>query len=567
MAPEPLPGLPAVTLERDVPCPMDDGVALYADVYRPADGELHPVLLTSTPYDKTAAQSVDAYTHPSWYARHGYVVVCQDCRGRYRSEGTFYPFQSEADDLSRTIAWAAKLPGADGRVTTYGFSYAGLNQLLAGQRQPQGLEGICPALTAGRPYDEWFYRQGAFSLAFAASWSTYLAVDVAARRADDDALGGLAAAFGGLPGLYWVLPLNTFPAFASNDAPFYFDWLAHPTNDDYWRPFEVDFGAIEVPGLHVAGWWDVFLRGSLRAYRALAAQGKAPQKLVVGPWQHMPWRPLGGAPEDVGSNVVDDWQLRFLDHVLKGQETGIFDSPATVFVMNEDWRDLDGWPPSAARAVDWYLHSDGRAQSSYGDGTLSIEQPQDEPPDLFVYMPGRPTLSAGGHSCCLESVAPMGPADQAAAEGSRMVLVYTSAPLDRDLVLVGDVTATLHAASSAANTDFTVRLCVVDAAGGSTNVQEGIVRASHRESLERPAPIVPGEVYEYRIELGPVGIRIIAGHRLRVDISSSDFPQWDRNLNTRGRFAMEGPSAVRTATQTVLHDRAHPSRITLPVVS
>jgi uncharacterized protein len=281
----------------------------------------------------------------------------------------------------------------------------------------------------------------------------------------------------------------------------------------------------------------------------------------------MPWKPVGSAPEHVGSNVVDDWQLRFLDHVLKGRETGIFDSPATVFVMNDGWRDLDGWPPSTSRGIDWYFHSDGRALSSSGDGTLSTEPPQDEPPDLFLYMPGRPVLSAGGHSCCLEIVAPMGPADQQAAERSRLVLVYTSAPLDRDLVLVGDVTATLHAASSATDTDFTVRLCVVDADGRSTNVQEGIVRASHRESLERPAPIVPGDVYEYRIELGPVGIRITAGHRLRVDISSSDFPQWDRNLNTGGGFAKKGPSAVRTATQTVLHDRAHPSRITLPAVS
>jgi putative CocE/NonD family hydrolase len=546
---------------------MDDGVTLYADVYRPAQGEAHPVVLTSTPYDKAAAQSVDAYAHPSWYARQGYVVACQDCRGRYRSEGTFYPFRNEATDLARTIEWAAKLPGSDGRVATYGFSYAGLNQLLAAQRRPGGLTGICPALTAGRPHDEWFYRQGAFSLAFAAAWTTYLAMDVAARRADDATLGALAAAFGSLPGLYWVLPLNAFPGFSASDARYYFDWLAHPANDEYWRPFEVDYGSIDVPGFHVAGWWDIFLRGSVRAYTTLSSLGKAPQKLLVGPWQHMPWKPVGSAPEGNGSNVVDDWQLRFLDHVLKGRETGIFDSPATVYVMNEGWRDLDGWPSSGSRAVDWYLHSDGRALSSSGDGTLSPEPPQDEPPDLFLSMPGRPVLSAGGHSCCLESVAPMGPADQKDAEGSRLVLVYTSAPLERDLVLIGDAAATLHAASSATDTDFTVRLCVVDLGGRSTNVHEGIVRASYRESSEHPTPIAPGEIYEYRIELGPVGIRVPAGHRLRVDVSSSDFPQFDRNLNSGGPFAEEGPSAARSATQVVLHNRAYPSRITLPVVS
>lgn len=562
---EPLPGLPSVTVERDVPVRMRDGVTLYADVYRPADGGPQPVLLISHPYDKRGALSNFGYAHPSWYARHGYVVVAQDSRGRYSSEGAFYPFRHEADDICDTIAWSRRLPGADGRVATYGFSYPGLNQLLAAQRRPEGLATVCPAFTAASPFREWFYVQGAFSLAFAASWATFLALDEANRRRDDGALLSLGAALARIQDWYWALPLDSFPPLADGGAPYYFDWLAHPTHDDYWRAFDADLSSVDVPALHVGGWWDVFVRGTVRSFAELAAAGRAPQKLVLGPWLHMPWWPLAGAPEEAGGTVVDDWQLRWLDHVLKGRETGVLDAPVTAYVVGAGWRDLDGWPPATTRPVDWYLHSDGRAHSSSGDGTLSPEPPGDEPPDLYLYDPSLPNLSAGGHSCCVDTITPMGPADQSASERTKHVLVYTSAPLERELELLGDASVTIHAASTATDTDFTARLCIVDPSGRSTNVQEGVVRARYRDSLSEPTPVVPGQVYEYRIELGPVGVRIAAGHRLRVAVSSSDFPLWDRNLNTGGRFAAEGPSAAVAATQAVLHDRAHPSRVTLPV--
>ena len=215
----------------------------------------------------------------------------------------------------------------------------------------------------------------------------------------------------------------------------------------------------------------------------------------------------------------------------------------------------------------WFLHSGGRANTAFGDGTLSLERPGDEPADVFVYDSSFPAPSRGGHSCCFENLAPMGPAEQKGTEALNIVLVYTSAPLERDLTLIGDVSLTLHAASSARDTDFAARLCVVAPDGRSTNVQEGIVRARFRDSLSEPKPLRPGEVYEYRIALGPVGLRIPAGRRLRLDVSSSDFPQWDRNLNTGGALGGEGASAAVTATQVVLHDRARPSRVTLPVVS
>ncbi len=567
MAQQPMHGMPEVTVERDLPVTMADGVTLYADVYRPAAQGPHPVVLISHPYDKAGAQSnFVGYLHPSQYARHGYIAVSQDCRGRYSSEGTFHPFVHEVSDVLQTIDWCARLPGSDGRVATYGFSYAGINQLLAAGEQPAALAAVAPAFTAGSPYSEWFYRQGAFSLAFAASWANFLAMDMAARRKDDAELGAYAGALGNAGALYWVLPLSAHPALGSDDTRFYHDWLAHPTFDEYWQPFEIDHSKIAVPGLHVGGWWDIFVRGTIRNYRELARHSKAPQKLVIGPWLHMPWDPLGGATGDVGTWVVDDWQLRFWDQVLKGEETGVFDSPVTVYVMNEGWRDLDGWPPSAAQPTDWFLHSAGRAQTAYGDGVLSTSSPADEPPDVFVYDPAFPAVSAGGHSCCLDTINPMGPANQDSVERSKFLLVYTSEPLQRDLVVAGDVLVTIHAATDAPDTDFTARLCVVDAAGISTNLLEGIVRARYRESVERPTPIKPGEIYEYRIELGPTAVRVPAGNRLRLQVGSSDFPQFDRNLNTGGPFGQESATAGRSAIQVVLHTAAHPSRVTLPVL-
>jgi uncharacterized protein len=556
-----LPGVDVI-LECDVPCVMPDGVTLRADVYRPLGEGPFPALLMSDPYDKTLAGSDFGPSHPVWYASKGYVVVVQDCRGRFRSDGTFYPFLHEASDVAATIEWVRGLRAVDGRIGMYGFSYAGLNQLMVAEHPPDGLAAIAPAFTASHPYAEMFYTQGAFSLAFAASWATYLALDIAQRRGDGAAVAALEAGLARAPESFWVLPLTDFPPLTATDAPFYFDWLAHPTHDDYWRRFDVE-GPIDLPRLHVGGWYDIFARGTVRSF-AQESGVDAQRKLVLGPWQHMPWVPVGGATGDVGPWVIDDWHLRFFDHVLKGKETGIFDAPVTAYVLGAGWRDLDGWPPSSTCGTTWFLHSDGRAQSAHGTGTLSPAPPQDEPPDVWVYEPGLPAMSAGGHSCCIEAISPMGPADQGPREATKLVLVYTSEPLPADTDLVGDVEVRLYAASSAPDTDFAARLCVVDPSGFSTNLAEGIVRARSRSSDSDPTPIRPDEIYEYRIDLGPVGVRIRAGDRLRVAIGSSDFPQWDRNLNSGGPIGREGPAAIRNARQVVIHNRNYPSCIVLP---
>jgi uncharacterized protein len=572
--PQPIPGYPGLTVQRNVPCPMRDGVRLMSDIYRPAGDGPFPVILIRLPYDKTQAENI-SYSHPSWYARHGYIVVSQDARGRYASEGDWYPFRHEAEDGYDTIEWAARLPGANGRVGMYGFSYAGATQLLPATLRPPSLTTICPAMTGSQYYEGWTYNQGAFALAFAISWALSLGINSAKRRGDDAATTAYATAFAASLGWDWYLPLNAIPPLKEPDTDYFFDWLAHPTYDDYWRQWSIDedYSRVSVPGLHIAGWYDVFLSGTIKNFVSLRReagdeQARQSQKLVVGPWYHIPWKPLvGQASQAASPSVVDDWHLAWFDHFLKERRTSVLEAPVTLFVMGEDaWHEFDDWPPPSSRPTPWYLHSSGRANSRFGDGTLSPSLPGEEPADIFTYDPGIPNVSQGGHSCCFPFVAPMGPADQSESEQWNSVLVYTSEPLAHDLLLIGDVSVTLFAATSAVDTDWTARLCQVDPDGRSTNLQEGVVRARFRDSLTTPSPIEPDKVYEYEIPLGPVGVRIPAGYRLRIAISSSDFPQWDRNLNTGSALGTEGLSAAITATQIVLHDHAHPSRVILPIV-
>ena len=573
--PVPVPGYPGVSAERNAPAIMRDGVTLMADIYRPAGDGPFPVILIRLPYDKTSAENI-SYAHPAWYASHGYIVVSQDTRGRYASEGEWYPFKHEAEDGYDSIEWAARLPGSNGKVGMYGFSYAGATQLLASVLRPPSLVAMSPAMTGSQYYDGWTYNRGAFSLAFAASWAASLGINNAKRRRDDVAMTTYASAFSGAMGWHWFLPLNEHLPLKTGDTDYFFDWLQHPTYDDYWRQWSIDenYGRIEVPAIHVAGWYDIFLSGTVRNFAGLQQQAgneyaRHNQRLVIGPWFHIPWKPhVGGAGDSASPNLIDDIQLAWFDRHLKAAKPESSDSPVTLYVMGEDrWRDFESWPPAGTRPTPLYLHSGGLANSSCCDGVLSTDRPESEPPDIFTYDPGVPNLSQGGHSCCFTFAAPMGPADQSPSESFTQVLVYTTSPLESDLLLIGDVEIVLFAASSAADTDWTARLCRVDEQGISINLQEGIVRARFRDSLTDPTLIEPNLVYEYRIALGPVGVRVPAGNRLRISISSSDFPQWDRNMNTGGRVGIEGPSRAITATQVVLHNSEYPSRVILPIVS
>jgi putative CocE/NonD family hydrolase len=544
-----------------------------SDVYQPMEGGPYPVILMRIPYDKTQSENLN-YSHPAWYANKGYIVVSQDTRGRYRSEGEWYPFEYETDDGYDAIQWAASLSNSTGKVGMYGASYGGATQLLPARLQPPALAAICPAVTASQYFEGWTYNQGAFALAFVASWATQLGINSAQRRGDATALANYATGFAHAMDWHSFLPLNEHPPLKAGDTGYFFDWIAHSTYDDYWMRWSIDegYGQMDVPALHIAGWYDVFLNGSVKNFVSLrngahSEKAREAQRLIIGPWFHVPWRPLTSeSGERAAPSMVDDWQLLWFNQHLKGEGQAL-ESPVTAYVLGEEkWRSFDKWPPLNSVATSWHLHSNGRANSKFGDGSLSLAYPDDEPPDIFLYDPSSPVPSLGGHSCCFESVAPIGPADQLRREELNTVLVYSSAPLENDLLLIGDVVLILFAATSAVDTDWTARFCQVDPAGHSTNLQEGIVRARFRESLSDPTLLEPNEVYEYEIVMGPVGILIPRGYMLRLQVSSSDFPQWDRNMNTGGPLGVESIVDSVVATQVVLHNKAYPSRLMLPIV-
>lgn len=566
-----------VEVERNVPSRMRDGVILYADVYRPKGDGPWPVLLMRHPYDKTQAENL-SYAQPTWYARYGYMVVVQDCRGRWASEGEWYPFKNEEPDSYDTIAWAAQLPGSNGQVGMYGFSYAGATQLWSAVQQPPALSVIMPGHTGADYYDGWTYRGGALHLAFTQSWSVFLALDTAHRWENYQLEGTIAGALGNAWANYYIPP-QYYPFISEEGlAPYYYDWLQHDTYDDYWKRWSIypRYEQITVPALHISGWYDIFLEGALENFNGLREQAgsehaRQNQKLVIGPWYHMPWHQQVGSIDygDDARNCVDAVQLLWLDKHLRGESNQLDEEPnVALFVMGENkWRFENEWPPRQAKLTNFYLHSQGRANSLNGNGRLSQDTPDDEVPDIFTYDPGNPVLSIGGHSCCIDTLTPMGAFDQRPQEYRNEVLVYTSEVLTEAVEVIGTVEVTLYAASTAVDTDFTAKLVDVHPDGRAINIGEGIIRARYRESLEQPTLIEPGQVYEYKILVGSTANVFKAGHQIRLEISSSNFPTFDRNTNSGKPLVEAGPADWFVATQTVFHDNRYPSHVVLPIVS
>lgn len=561
-----------VTVQLDVPCTMRDGTVLRADVYQPRDGDNYPVLLLRIPYDKKIAQTI-VYQHPIWYAKHGYTVVVQDVRGRYTSEGRFDPLRTEAEDGYDAVQWAASLPRTSGKVGMYGFSYAGATQLLAATQRPPALACMVPGFTGSDYYDGWTYKGGALHHAFIISWVIQLlAIPDALKQAKGDLAVRLAEQINNFPGLYWTQPLKDFPLLKGTGvADYFFDWLQHDTRDGYWQSISLEsrYPTIDVPCLHVGGWYDTFIEGTLKNFTSLTHLGTRMQRLLVGPWAHLPWSRVAGVRnfgQDADS-LVDLAQLRWFDYWLKHTDNGVGDeAPVRVFTMGENrWHDAAAWPPLGGKTEEWFLHSDGRANSLSGDGQLSQEAPVEEPMDIYVYNPLAPIPSRGGASCCDASVTPMGSFEQTPIELRNDVLVYSSRALEQDCRVNGAVEVELYAASSAVDTDWTVKLVDVDEAGAAYNLCDGILRARFRDGFQHPKPLEPDQVYRYRIQVGSTSYLFKRGHRIRLEIASSNFPAHDINTNTGDRVQDALLLTAEVATQRIYHDRARASRLLLPV--
>jgi len=564
-----------VVVELDVPVPMRDGVTLRANVYRPPEGRW-PVLLTRLPYGKDLPLGTAALD-PVQAVRRGYVVVVQDTRGRLMSEGEWRPFESEADDGVDTIAWAADQPYADpaAGVGMYGMSYFGFTQWSAAVKQPPALKAMVPMVTWADPFNGLAFRGGALELGTQANWGLQMGFDVLVRQSRGN-MAALGPAFVALAHEldalasegYGSLPLSEFgPLRRQPVFPRFFEAVQRPMDRALLDPVTIvgKHDRVNVPTFNVGGWYDVFLGDTLTNFNAMRQLGR-PTRLLIGPWTHTGYTGLIGELNfGFGSQLAlinlqapfAGLQLRWFDHWLKGIESGMLaEPPIQLFVMGANvWRSEQEWP--LARAVDtpFYLHT---------GGGLSGVAPDSEGADHFRYDPADPVPTHGG-ALLLSPEFLTGPRDQRLIEARPDVLTYTSAPLERDLEVTGPVRVELWACSSCPDTDFVARLVDVYPDGRAHNLTDGIIRARYRSGFSESL-LESGRPYQFSIDLWATSNVFKAGHSIRLQVTSSNFPRWDRNPNTGHPFGVDGPADLRVAEQTILHDREHPSHVLLPVV-
>jgi putative CocE/NonD family hydrolase len=562
-----------ISIEKHLWVTLRDGTRLATDVYRPAGNAPVPAVLMRLPYNKENPVLLFLAGDILRVAQAGYAVVVQDCRGTYASEGRFDPYFQEARDGADTIAWVARQPWCSGTVGMMGASYYGATQWLAATEQPPALRAIAPFITTDQYYDRWTYQGGAFQLGFMLQWATatFAVGEVVRRfgqgRANAADLGAAIAAADRVGEAYRHLPLNDVPELAAL-APYYLEWLGHPAYDQYWRaasPREC-YPSITVPALNFGGWYDLFLGGTLANYAGMKAHGgsaaaRAHQHLVIGPWVHgynggvYAEHNFGLLANDAVLDVTA-LQIRWFDRWLKGtDEEPARGAPVKLFVMGRnEWRDEADWPLPDTRFERWYLHSGGRANSLDGDGGLSTSAPGDEAADTYLYDPRDPVPTCGGATFLpgLFVAANAGPRDQRAVEA---------------LEVTGPVSLVLSVSSSARDTDFTGKLVDVHPDGRAVILTDGILRARYRDSLSDPALLEPGRIYALQIDLIATSNLFRAGHRVRLEVSSSNFPRFDRNTNSGGTIAAETERDFVVATNRVWHDRAHPSHVVLPVIA
>ena len=576
-----------VRIDHNVPITLRDGTKTYANVFRPDVKGAFPALLHRTPYDKFAGDNYLGPINPHIGAMNGYVSVIQDVRGRYSSEGDFTPFFFEQQDGYDSVEWVAGQPWCDGNVGMTGISYAGATQWLAAKAKPPSLKAIAPGYTASDYHEGWTWQGGAFELGFNLSWATgaltaYHWGKLSERlKTTEQQRDELYAAKDDLNSGYAYTPLSDLPFLKNGLAPYYYEWMKHPEYDEYWKSICIDesHNEIEIPAFNYGGWHDVFLGGTISNYKRMKLLGKSQsarhgQRLLIGPWVHQRNAPALSGDVWYGTRaaaIVDglpDRLLHFFDYWLKGVNNGLMSERSVrVFTMGENrWHDYEEWPPPRAEETVYYLRGSGNANTAHGDGTLSQDAPGAEPPDQYVYDPLDPVPTMGGQLCCDPAFMRWGAYDQRSVEERSDVLVYSTPPLKDDLEVTGPVSVTLYAGSSALDTDFTAKLVDVEVSGYARNLTDGIIRARYRQSRSTARFIKPGQVFEYTIDLWATSNLFRKGHRLRLEISSSNFPRFNRNSNTGGSILDERVSTYQSASQTVYHDDVYPSHLTLCVV-
>lgn len=576
-----------VLIEKNVPCELRDGTILRADIYRPNKEGKYPVLLTRLPYNKDLPRYSQMILDPVKAANKGYIVVIQDVRGRFQSEGEFQSFSSEAKDGYDTVEWAAKLSDSTGKVGMYGISYFGYTQWLAAVEQPPHLEAVFPMMTFNDMRNGSLFHNGAYEFGLMLSWTLgTIAPDLLVKRYGytqelAEALQKYAGSVNHIEELFRYTPINDWTPLKELDvAEFFFEQFRHRLDDPLWEDTSIaeKYEKLDLPAYHLGGWYDCFLEPTIKNFtgmkkKAPGEQVRNNQKLIIGPWAHGTFTPVIGE-RSFGVQASGDWinlredlttlQLRWFDYWLKGIDTKITEeAPLKLFVMGiNQWRDEQEWPLARTSYTPFYLHSGGKANTRHGDGGLSASKPGNQAPDRFVYDPENPVPTKGGGTLHA-GVLTMGPRDQRDIEERKDVLVYTSEPFRQQLEVTGPVTVKLWAATDAKDTDFTAKLVDVLPDGTAYNLTDGIVRAKYRNGYSAE-PELSGEVVEYEINLWATSNVFLPGHCIRIEVSSSNFPRFDRNPNT-GETTIDS-TEMKRAVQTIFHDDTHPSHIILPII-
>ncbi len=562
--------LDEIKIERYQAVPMRDGVKLYADVYRPRAEGRYPTLVVRTPY---GVQRDAVHETMIKFAQRGYAVVMNDVRGRYESEGRWEPFRTEAKDGYDTIQWAAKQSWSNGKVATQGGSYLGHVQWRAGGQQPPNLVAMFPALASTNIYRDWITLNGVWRLSFNYGWGVV--------RMPNRIM---------LP-QYWHtenyappelkyetilkhLPLKDGDLQSAGYAvQHYRDWVAHPDYDAYWKEIsdEEQFGKINVPVHTSGGWFDIFIQGTINGFVGVRQHGanektRRESRMIIGAWGHGPTQKYGDVDFGPANNRNQfETELRWFEHYLKGVDNGIDrEPPIEIFYMGiNQWQHEQDWPILGTKFTPWYIASGGAANTPSGNGSLSASVSSGAASDQYAYDPNDPVPTIGGNNCCGTPTL-AGPKDQRVLQNRKDILVYTSPPLTEPLAIAGPVKMKLFAATDGSDTDWVVKLIDVAPNGFAMNICEGILRARYRKGPDKPELLKPNEVYEYEVDLVGTANVFLPGHRVRVDVTSSHFPQFDRNPNTGETFGMS--DKVRVAKQTIFHTAQRPSQIILPVV-
>lgn len=570
-----------VKVEKNVMMPARDGTLLATDVYLPATGGTKfATLVTRTPYGKDYQQHVATYL-----AQHGYAVVVQDCRGRFASQGVYYPFKNDGTDGYDTIEWAAAQSWSTGDVGTFGYSALGIDQEATALLNPPHLKAMFVEIATDNFFTESAYQGGAFRQALNQGWLNYMNLQQAGRvLSPDDAkaalgvIGPIAQDYNGYVEKNLPSPLNAFPYLNNQLMPAYQDTLnaatLTPSNPDYQNLESLNlsdkYDQIHVPIFHVGGFQDIFEAGVLHSFTGLENNGgvgaKGNQKLLMGPWTHG-LIGQGGPKTFWPANAAVDLNglmVKWFDYWLKGVNNHIMQTPRVQYYVSGEnkWESSQNWPLPQAKSTPFYLQeaSSGTIQSLH-DGSLSWDTPSaNDESDTYVYNPTKPTFTVGGNNLMI----PGGPLDQSAVE--KGVLTYTSAPLTQDLTIEGPLSAVIYGSSSAVDTDFTVKLTDVKPDGTSTLIEDGIIRAKYRDGQSQVKLLNPGQIYKFNVDLIAASHMFPKGDRVRVDIASSNYPRFDRNTNTGDSEGVDGPSQYVVATNTIYHDALHPSAILLPVV-